>query len=80
MQLLALVLMGDFNLSDVFWKCNTLERKQPRRFLECGSELLDTAGEQVNYERHRLDLLFVSRDVLVGDVVIEGILDPVIMK
>ncbi|GAB0208309.1 hypothetical protein GRJ2_003296600 [Grus japonensis] len=34
-QLLALVLMGDFNLPDVCWKYNTAERKQSRRFLEC---------------------------------------------
>ncbi|PKU30494.1 rna-directed dna polymerase from mobile element jockey-like [Limosa lapponica baueri] len=32
---LALVLMGDFNLPDVYWKDNTAERKQSRRFLEC---------------------------------------------
>ena len=34
-RLLALVLMGDFNLRDVCWKCHTAERKQSRRFLEC---------------------------------------------
>jgi len=34
-QLLALVLMRDLNLPDICWKCNTAERKQPRRFLEC---------------------------------------------
>ncbi|GAB0179838.1 cAMP-dependent protein kinase inhibitor alpha [Grus japonensis] len=34
-QLLAFVLMGDFNLPDICWKYNTAERKQSRRFLEC---------------------------------------------
>jgi len=34
-QLLALVLVGDFNLTDICWKYNTVERKQSRRFLEC---------------------------------------------
>ncbi|KAK4832285.1 LOW QUALITY PROTEIN: hypothetical protein QYF61_021684 [Mycteria americana] len=34
-QLLALFLVGDFNLPDVCWKYNTAERKQSRRFLEC---------------------------------------------
>ncbi|KAK4830652.1 hypothetical protein QYF61_012495 [Mycteria americana] len=34
-QPLALLLMGDFNLPDVCWKCNTVERNQSRRFLEC---------------------------------------------
>ncbi|KAK4821080.1 hypothetical protein QYF61_012422 [Mycteria americana] len=33
-RLLALVLMGGFNLPDVCWKYNTAERKQSRRFLE----------------------------------------------
>lgn len=35
---LALILMGDFNLSDVYWKCNTAERKQSRMFLESAKE------------------------------------------
>lgn len=34
-QLLTLVLVGDFNLPDIWWKYNTAERKQSRRFLEC---------------------------------------------
>ncbi|KAK4824014.1 hypothetical protein QYF61_009605 [Mycteria americana] len=54
-RLLALVLVGDFNLPDVCWKYNTAERKQPRRFLECVAdnfltqlppELEDRDGEQ----------------------------------
>ena len=40
-QLLALVLLRDFNLPDICWKYNTVERKQPRRFLECGSWFLE---------------------------------------
>ena len=31
----ALVLMGDFNFSDICWKYNTAQRKQSKRFLEC---------------------------------------------
>ncbi|KAJ7411919.1 hypothetical protein BTVI_48147 [Pitangus sulphuratus] len=31
----ALVLVGDFNLTDVCWELNTAEKKQTRRFLEC---------------------------------------------
>jgi len=34
-RLLALVLVGDFNLPDVCWKYNTAGRKQSRKFLEC---------------------------------------------
>lgn len=40
-QLLALVLLRDLNLPDICWKYNTVERKQPRRFLECGSWFLE---------------------------------------
>lgn len=40
-QLLALVLLRDFNLPDICWKYNTVERKQPRRFLECGFWFLE---------------------------------------
>ncbi|XP_075302588.1 ADP-ribosylation factor-like protein 15 [Opisthocomus hoazin] len=32
---LALVLVGDFKLPEFYWKYNTAERKQSRRFLEC---------------------------------------------
>jgi len=31
---LAPVLVGDFNLPDVCWKYNKMERKQSRKFLE----------------------------------------------
>ena len=34
-QSLALVLVGDFTLPDIFWKYNTVEKKQSRRFPEC---------------------------------------------
>jgi len=32
-QSLTTVLVSDFNLPDICWKCNTAERKQSRRFL-----------------------------------------------
>ena len=34
-RLPALVLVGDFNFPDTCWKYNTVQRKQPKRFLEC---------------------------------------------
>lgn len=45
----ALVLVGDFNLPDIYWKLNTAERMQTGRFLECVqknflSQLVRTAG------------------------------------
>jgi len=45
-QLLALVLMRDFNLPVFCWKYNTADRKQSRRFLECVEDNFPTAGEQ----------------------------------
>lgn len=40
---LVLVLMGNFNLPDVLWKCrNTAEKKQSRRFLDCVEENFHT--------------------------------------
>ncbi|GAB0184113.1 hypothetical protein GRJ2_000876600 [Grus japonensis] len=48
-QSLALVLVGDFNLPDVCWKYNTVERKQSRRFLECAEDyfLTQLVSEQL---------------------------------
>ncbi|KAK4815884.1 hypothetical protein QYF61_009935, partial [Mycteria americana] len=72
-QSLALVLVGDFNLLDVFWKYNTAEKKQSRRFLEC---VEDNFLTQLVSEPTRggalLDLLFTNREGLVGDVVVGG--------
>ena len=33
-QLSVIVLMGDFNFPHVYWKYNTAQKKQSRRFLE----------------------------------------------
>ncbi|KAJ7428003.1 hypothetical protein WISP_02267 [Willisornis vidua] len=58
---LALVLVVDFSLPDVFWKCNTAERKQSRRFLDCVEDNFLT--QQVSAparEAAPLDLLFVN--------------------
>jgi len=32
--------MGDFKFSDTYWKYNTVQRKQSRRFLQCVEENL----------------------------------------
>jgi len=39
-QLPALILIGDFNFSDICWKYNTAQRKQSKRFLECVEDSL----------------------------------------
>ncbi|GAB0180200.1 hypothetical protein GRJ2_000485300 [Grus japonensis] len=68
-QSLALVLVGDFNLPDVCWKYNTAERKQSRRFLECVEDnFLTQLVSELTREGALLDLLFVNREGLVGDV------------
>jgi len=72
-QSLALVLVGDFDLLDICWKCNTAEWKQSRRFLE---RVEDNFLMQLVSEPARggasLDLLFTNREGLVGDVVVGG--------
>ncbi|KAM9590845.1 uncharacterized protein ACIBXB_005894 [Morphnus guianensis] len=72
-QSLALVLMGAFNLPDVCWKYNTAERKQSRRFLECVEDnFLTQLVSEPTRESAPLDLLFVNREGLVGDVMVGG--------
>ncbi|KAM9649084.1 uncharacterized protein ACIBXB_011576 [Morphnus guianensis] len=72
-QSLALVLVGDFNLPDVCCKYNTAERKQPRRLLECVEEnFLTQLVREPPREGSLLDLLFVDREGLAGDVMVGG--------
>jgi len=74
-QLLVLVLMGNLNLLDVCWKCNTSERKQSRRLLECVEDnLLTQLVSESTRGGASLDLLFTNREGLVGDVVVGGCL------
>ncbi|KAK4824001.1 hypothetical protein QYF61_009126 [Mycteria americana] len=74
-QSLALILVRDFNLPGVCWKYNTAERKQSRRFLE---RVEDNFLTQLVHEPARegapLDLLFVNREGLGGDVMVGGCL------
>ncbi|TRZ07264.1 hypothetical protein HGM15179_019843 [Zosterops borbonicus] len=66
----ALVLVGDFNLLDVCWKYNTVDRRQSRTFLECVEEnfLTQPVSEPMRGST-TLDLLFTNREGLVEDVV-----------
>ena len=72
-QVLALVLVGEFNLPDV---CrNAAERKQSRRFPQCVEEnFLTQLVREPTTEGAPLDLLFVNREGLVGDVMVGGCL------
>ncbi|RMB91349.1 hypothetical protein DUI87_32140 [Hirundo rustica rustica] len=71
----ALVLTGDFNLPDICWELHTAEKRQSREFSEC---MEDNFLSQLVGEPSRggtmLDLLFVNRDGLAGDVVVGGCL------
>ena len=72
-QALALVLVGEFNLPDVCW--NAAERKQSRRFPQCVEEnFLTQLVREPTMEGAPLDLLFVNREGLVGDVMVGGCL------
>ena len=58
-QLAALILMGHFNLPDMYWKYKTVQKKQFRRFLECVKDnfLLQLIKESTRGGAS-LDLLF----------------------
>jgi len=73
-QSLAFVLMGDFNLPEVYWKQNTVEKKQSRRFLECVEDdnFLTQLVRETTREGVPLDLLFANREGLVGYVTVGG--------
>ncbi|KAK4820506.1 hypothetical protein QYF61_000085 [Mycteria americana] len=74
-MLLSKVMRGCKSLPDICWKYNTAERKQPRRFLECVEDkfLTQLVSEPIR-EGTPLDLLFVNREGLVGDVTVGGCL------
>ncbi|KAJ7424658.1 rna-directed dna polymerase from mobile element jockey-like [Pitangus sulphuratus] len=69
----ALVLVGDFNIPDVYWELNTVEKRQSRRFLECIEDnfLLQLVNEPTRAGAP-LYLLFTNREGLVGDVMAGG--------
>jgi len=67
------VLMGDFKFPDIFWVYNTAKRKQSQRFLECvGDNVLAQMVKEITRGSKILDLLFVNREGLVGDVKVRG--------
>jgi len=72
-QLLALVLVWDFNLPDVCWKYNTAERKQFRMSLErVEDNFLTDLVTEATREGAPLGMLFANRERLVGDVMVGG--------
>jgi len=70
-QSLPLVLVGDFELPNVCWKYNTAETKESRRFLECVEDnFLTQLVRKPTRQGTPLDLLFMNREELVGDVIV----------
>ncbi|GAB0176265.1 mitochondrial enolase superfamily member 1 [Grus japonensis] len=69
----ALVLMGDFNHSDICWRDNTAGHKQYRGFLECIDDnfLLQVIEEPMR-RGAMLDLVLTNKEGLVGNVKLKG--------
>ena len=65
--------MGDFNFPDICWNYNTADREQSQRFLQCvGDNFLTQLVREPTRGSNILDLLFVNREGLVGDVKVGG--------
>jgi len=71
---LPLILVGgDFKFPDICWNYNTADREQSRRFLEgVGGNFLTQLVREPTRGSNILDLLFVNREGLVGDVKVGG--------
>ena len=66
---LPLVLVGDFNFPDICWIYDTADREQSQTFLECvGDSFLTQLVREPMRGSKILDLLFLNREGLVGDV------------
>lgn len=64
----ALILMGNFNHPDVYWR-NTAGQKQSKRFLECvGNNFLLQVIDEPTRRGDLLDLILTKNEGLVGNV------------
>ena len=69
----ALVLMGDFNFTDVNWDCHTADTNRSRKF-HVEDNLLAQVLKEPTRKSAFLDLLFVNRERLVGELKTGGCL------
>ncbi|GAB0210046.1 hypothetical protein GRJ2_003470400 [Grus japonensis] len=80
----ALVLMGDFNHSDICWRGNTAGHKESRKILECiDDNFLLQVIEEPTRRGDVLDLVLTNKEGLVGNVKLKGSLgcsDPEIAE
>lgn len=76
----AFILVEDFNFSDDHWKYKIVEREQSQRFLECVDDIfLIQLVRWPAREGTLLDLLLMTREGLVGEVMVGshlGHIDP----
>ena len=69
----ALVLMGDFNRSDIFWRDGMAQHRQSRRFLDCVEvNFLLQVIEEPTRRGAVLGLVLTNREGLVGNVTLQG--------
>ena len=67
--------MGYCKVPDICWIYNTADREPSQRFLECvGDHFLTQLVREPTRGSNILDLLFVNREGLVGDVKVGGCL------
>jgi len=65
----ALVLMGDFNHPDIFWRENASGHRQSRRLLECVDDnFLLHVIEEPTRRGVMMDLVLTNKERLVGNV------------
>jgi len=64
----------------MYWKCNTAQKKQSKRFLECVEDnfMMQLVREPIRGAAP-LDMLFTNREGLVGDVEVGAVLGRVTM-
>ncbi|XP_040977464.1 uncharacterized protein LOC121232961 [Aquila chrysaetos chrysaetos] len=71
----ALVLMGDFNCPDITWEYHTAVTSRSWKFLKSvGDNFLSQVLREPTRKDALLDLLFVNREGIVGDVLVGGCL------
>ncbi|GAB0189267.1 hypothetical protein GRJ2_001392000 [Grus japonensis] len=69
----ALVLVGDFNHSDICWRHNTAGHKQARKFLECISDnFLLQMMEEPTRRGAMQDLVLTNKERLMWNVKLKG--------
>ena len=67
-----IVLIGDFNHSDICWRDNTAGHKKSKKFLECVDNFLFQMVEEPTRKDAVLDLVLTNQEGLVSNVKFKG--------